>query len=336
MCARRVRSGFTLIELLVVIAIITLLMALILPAVQKVREAANRMKCGNNLKQVGLALHNHENSYGVYPPGGYYPPNVTAVSWSAQARLLPFIEQDNLYSTIDFKLPYNVQPLVTRQRVSLYGCPSDGNIRERPDGAVTHFPISYGVNLGTWFVWDPVAGTSGDGAFTINNKLEHGTIAPRDFYDGMSNTIGLAEVKAYTPYLRDSGNPSGPNAPLPTDPAAIAGFGGNFKQDSGHTEWVDARVHQTAFTATFTPNTFVPYVSGGMLFDIDFNSSREGSTINRPTYAVVTSRSWHPNGVNVLLMDGSVRRISNTVSLPVWQALSTRRGGEFIDAGSVD
>ena len=78
------------------------------------------------------------------------------------------------------------------------------------------------------------------------------------FIDGTSNTIGFAEVKAYTPYLRNGGNPAAPNTPPPTDPAVVAAFGGEFKADSGHTEWVDARVHQTGVTTCFPPNTKVP------------------------------------------------------------------------------
>jgi prepilin-type processing-associated H-X9-DG protein len=93
---------------------------------------------------------------------------------------------------------------------------------------------------------------------------------------------------------------------------------------------VDARVHQTGFTTVFPPNTRVPYTSGGVLYDIDFNSSREGETINRMTYAAVTARSWHPNLVNALFVDGSVRSITNGISQATWRALGTRNGGEAV------
>jgi prepilin-type processing-associated H-X9-DG protein len=153
---------------------------------------------------------------------------------------------------------------------------------------------------------------------------------PAAFIDGLSNTIGLAEVKAFTPYLRDGGMPATWSGAPPTDPTVIAGFGGSFKTDSGHTEWVDARVHQTGFTTTFAPNTVVPYSTGGVAYDIDFNASREGKTTNRLTFAAVTSRSHHSGLVNVLLMDGSVRSVNSSISLPVWRALGTRAGGEVV------
>lgn len=327
MCNQRSR-GFTLIELLVVIAIIAVLIGLLLPAVQKVRDAAARAKCQNNLKQLGLAIHNYEGANGCFPSSGTYPTATVAVSFSMQALILPHIEQANLQNLINFSLPYSAQPLVTQQRVPTFICPAEVNARERVDGALTHYPCNYAGNQGSWFVYDPVTGMGGDGALPVN-----GRVTPADMIDGTSNTLGMAEVKAYTPYLRDGGTPNGLGVAAPSSTAQVTGYGGSFKTDSGHTEWVDARVHQTGFTTVFTPNTKVIFNSGGTNYDIDFNSSREGSTTNRQTYAAVTARSYHGGGlVNTLRMDGSVRPVSNNIALTTWRALGSRNGGEvFVD-----
>src|SRR5262245_40746217 len=121
------RRAFTLIELLVVIAIIAILIGLLLHAVQKVRASAARIKCDNNFMQIGLVMHKYEIAKGNIPPIGYFPVGGPNVTWSALARLLPYVEQDNLYKSINFDAPYSTQPNVSSMRVPILFCPSDNN-----------------------------------------------------------------------------------------------------------------------------------------------------------------------------------------------------------------
>lgn len=320
---RKHRAGFTLVELLVVIAIIGILIGLLLPAVQAARHAARRASCANNLRQMGLALHNYHDTLQRLPAAGMYSQSMPTDDWSVHARLLPFLEQSNLADLVDWTLPYSSQPSVTQFSVPSYFCPTDPNGFVRPDGAINHFPTTYGGNLGTWLVYDPNHDLAGEGMIVPNSKLSMSQV-----YDGLSNTIAFAEVKAYTPYLRDSGNPNGLDQPIPSAPEEIAMFGGNFKTNSGHTEWVDGRVHQSGFTATFPPNTLVAYEHDGQTYDVDFNSSREGKTTDRTTYAAVTSRSYHPGGVQATFGDGSTRFISESINAHTWRSLASRSGGE--------
>jgi prepilin-type N-terminal cleavage/methylation domain-containing protein len=320
------RKAFSLVEMLVVIAIIGVLIALLLPAIQAAREAARRMSCLNNLKQIGIALHNYHDSQKQFPPSATLPRGSTFNSWSVQARLLPYLEAENLENLIDWDLGYNSQPAVTQVRVPTYLCPSEIDDRERPDGALTHYPLNYGVNLGTWFVFDPTTQQGGDGLVYPNSRTKMANVS-----DGTSHTIAFAEVKAWSPYLRDGGNPNAAGAPIPNTPSDVVALGGSFKSDSGHTEWVDARVQQSGITGTFPPNTVVAHLVDGTTFDVDFTSSREGKTTDQLTYAVVTSRSYHPGGVHVVLVDGSARFVDEDVALVTWRALATRDGDEVVD-----
>ncbi len=321
------RTGFTLIELLVVIAIIAVLIALLLPAVQQAREAARRSQCKNNMKQIGLALHNYLDAMSVFPPSICFGVANTGVSWSMQARILPYLDAANLQNLINFGTAYSAQPLVTQVRVPTFMCPSEVNDKARVGvaPAVTHYPLNYAVNRGTWFVWDPATLTTGNGAFGVNTRY-----TSADFMDGMSNTIGLSEVKAYQPHLRGGSGPLTQNAPQPASPSVVIGYGGTLSQN-GHTEWVDGKIHETCFTTTFGPNPDMLVNISGVDYDIDYVSATEQAlTSTSNSYAAVSSRSYHVGIVNTLLMDGSVRSISENISLSTWQALSTRKGGEIV------
>lgn len=315
------RRGFTLIELLVVIAIIGILLALLLPAVQMAREAARRTQCKNNLKQIGIALHNYHDAHRRFPMSFVVDYSSPGGEWSVHARILPFIEQSNVYALADLKKAYGdpANAGIAAQRIVTYLCPSDpGDVPRFKGDKRVHYPITYAFNGGSWFFWDNQSGRAGRGAFVPNKSTRF-----RDFLDGTSNVLAFSEVKAFTPYLRDGGA-AGPTPPPPT---AITTLGGNFKTTTGHTEWVDGRVHQTGFTTTYPPNTHVPHVVDGEEYDVDFTSCREEKNCTGPTYAAVTSRSYHPGVVNSLLMDGSVRSFSETMHAATWWNLGDRDDG---------
>ncbi|MDB5336519.1 MAG: putative major pilin subunit [Planctomycetaceae bacterium] len=326
--SRTRRSAFTLIELLVVIAIIAVLIGLLLPAVQQAREAARRSQCKNNLKQMGLALHNYLDALSVFPPANCYGVGNSTASWSMQSRILPYLDAANLQKLIDFSQAYSVQPLVTATRIPVFLCPSEVNDKPKisTTGGANHYPFSYAANRGTWFVWDPATQLAGNGAFGVNTRF-----TTANFSDGLSNTIGLSEIKTFQPNLRLGSGPITANSPIPASPSVVVGYGGTFSA-TGHTEWVDGKVHETSFTTTFTPNADVMYNNGGTLVDVDYVSATEkapGASTD-VTNAAVTSRSYHVGLVNSLLMDGSVRSVSENISLTIWQALSTRQGGEVV------
>jgi prepilin-type N-terminal cleavage/methylation domain-containing protein len=319
------KLGFTLIELLVVIAIIAILIGLLLPAVQKVREAASRTKCQNNLHQLSLAFHGYADAYGNFPPVCTISTTTTSSSYSALALTLPYIEQANLQNLINFSQPWSTQVSAATNKVPVFACPSEVNYTFNASGSPPSWPTNYAVNCGTWFIFNPSTGAVGDGAFAVNLLTKFS-----DIVDGTSNTLMMAEVKAYQPDLINAGTPNTPNVPPPTNPSALAGYGGTFNPTFGHTEWLNGIILQTGVTTTFTPNTLCPYVTNGQTYDVDFTSSILGQNLTNATYVSFESRSYHTAVVNVALMDGSVRTVPNTINLTTWQALGTRAGGEVI------
>ena len=335
---RTARRGFTLIELLVVIAIIAILTALLLPAVQQAREAARRTACKNNLKQIGLAVHNYLAAVKRFPPSYCAVPGVTTTvggQWSIHARVLPYLEQANLQNLINWNLAYSTQLNVAITRVPTYLCPSEINdvVRVTSSGTPRDYPACYAFNMGTWKVWDPNNGSIGDGSFHPNSGF-----TTAHFRDGTSNTLMAAEVRAYTPYLRNTNQDPGPTPP--TSRSFATGFtpsaaddlnmGPDLMQNTGHTEWADGLSQQSGMTTTFTPNSIIPYQTGGATYDIDYISWREGTHATRVAYGAITARSYHPGIVHVLLMDGSSRSVSENINGTVWRALGTRDGKETI------
>ena len=349
------RPGFTLVELLVVIAIIGTLVGLLLPAVQSAREAARRSACSNNVRQLAIATHNYQSARGTFPPSMLHTPGTTFTSnngsWSIHGRILPYLEEGaaavkvNLEQAWDDGFsPENLTRnwgTVKDARIGPFFCPSETNLffrtKTRSGAEVPYvFPHTYGFNFGTWFVYDPATGQGGDGSFHPNSNF-----TPAKFTDGLSKTFCIAEVKAFTPYVRNTSDPSGsyPAQSPPSDAAAVVGLatgmsagdtklGATTNDNTGHTEWPDGRVHHSGFTAVFPPNTRVPFTRNGQEYDIDYNSRQEGNSVTVKTFAAITARSYHNGTVNTARLDGSVHAVSDGMDPSVWRALSTRAGGE--------
>jgi prepilin-type N-terminal cleavage/methylation domain-containing protein len=338
------REAFTLIELLVVIAIIGILIALLLPAVQKVREAANRLKCSNNLKQLSLAVHNYESNFNTLPPGaGPLPTHDN--DWaddsrpSVQALLLPYIEQSNKYNQFDFTWEINssVQNRAARaQDVAIYLCPSDPSTAAfseagapAPDGRSNYFgnagASAYSGNLD--------AATAGLFNFESNEKVFNKggvliSVRIAEITDGTSNTAMFAEVK------RGNSAGSGPRVDLwdaryfgfsgdDAVPSSTCNTAGNSLRYSG------LKYYRNLMTTSVYTHTMPPNSSGGDCIDLNARAGDGGAAF---LAAHIAARSFHTGGVNVACADGSVRFIHNAIDPITWRALGTRGGGEAVNA----
>jgi prepilin-type N-terminal cleavage/methylation domain-containing protein/prepilin-type processing-associated H-X9-DG protein len=327
-CPGRPGRGFTLIEVLVVITVIGLLIALLLPAVQAAREAARRLQCQNNLKQIGLALANYEASKGCYPfgAGGGGPPGADPGSvsrWSAHSQLLPELERGAVFNALNFALvpwgheptlsPPNLTALATR--IAVFLCPSDSDeIAESYNLAHNNYRACagtrpYNVRLGT-----PDNRGVNDGVFWYQSSVR-----PARIRDGTGQTAMFSE--------RCLGDSAQPDAKadyylgLPT-PDACAGTGpvsapryAAAHEWSGQ-RWGDGNVYYTRYHHIAGPN------------QVSCNFANNDLTGE----AVVSATSRHPGGVNLLLGDGSVRFVRDTVAPPVWRSLGTIAGGEAVSA----
>jgi prepilin-type N-terminal cleavage/methylation domain-containing protein/prepilin-type processing-associated H-X9-DG protein len=342
----RNRSAFTLIELLVVIAIIAILIGLLLPAVQKVRESASRMKCENNLKQLGLGCHNYHDVYHNFPygkgksyQGSPLVPGVPVYPrWSELALLLPYIEQGNLYNSIDFNYPpetpgmggvVNFMPAyqnparqnatACRTAVSIFICPSDPAVQpaDWPGQA------NYLGNMGTTYMCDvseKLASTLDPSATADGIFYYLSSVKMTDITDGTSNTAMFSEK------LRGQGNPN-PRTDMFVMPVATT-MAQAFSQceslnpttatpltsKQGYS-WVMGEMCCTTYNHMALPNTNTCASTGF-----------PGSMANMAM--VVPPSSLHTNGVNILLCDGSVHFVTNGISLTTWRALGSRNGGE--------
>jgi prepilin-type N-terminal cleavage/methylation domain-containing protein/prepilin-type processing-associated H-X9-DG protein len=339
-----VGRGFTLIELLVVIAIIAVLIALLLPAVQAAREAARRVQCTNNLKQLGLGFLNYETAIGALPMSmaltGSGTTTTSFTGWSAQARILPYLEQVNLFHAANLGIskeePANAT--VIAMNIGLFICPSEINPSVSTHDYGMAGVINYGVSQGDWFVWGGFRGPQNRSAFGPNRSRRLS-----EFVDGLSNTLFAAEVKVRQassncrhitlPSVYDPNAIPDPNAnPFVVAPEYDDGGCVTQNQSEFHTEWSDGNVHAAGFTTAWPPNKAIIGVSFYRGFDLDLNGRNEEE--GGPTFAAITSRSYHPGGVNALLGDGSVRFVKSSVAGTVWRGLGTVAGGEIVGDGA--
>jgi prepilin-type N-terminal cleavage/methylation domain-containing protein/prepilin-type processing-associated H-X9-DG protein len=315
------RPAFTLIELLVVIAIIAVLIGLLLPAVQKVREAAARLKCQNNLKQIGLALHNYEGSYGHFPASHWRkvwesdPTNPQGhFRWSCLAQLTPYLEQTAVYNALDLTVPLygggTIQPQAVpfpqnRPALSViipaFLCPSDEFRFVKPDQGPSNYVACVGSNR------DGDAAV-GDGLFFQNSKVKVAEVA-----DGTSNTAAFSESLL------------GPGGPAQTGA-------------TGDERVLYKNVTATVNEANCAASTTLVTDRGALWADGAYNcglynhvpppNSPMMDCVRHSNPAWKAARSRHAGGVNLLRGDGSVGFVRDTVAPAAWQALGTRAGGE--------
>ncbi|MCI0461009.1 MAG: DUF1559 domain-containing protein [Gemmataceae bacterium] len=313
----RGRSAFTLIELLVVIAIIAILIGLLLPAVQKVREAAARTDCSNNLKQLGLAMHNYEGVYKAFPQGRNQWPKVVSV----HARLLPYIEQANAQKLVklDGTLtdPQNV--VASQTRIGMFLCPSDSASGQIP--GLADFGTSYVACNGTGVTVDTAGNVTGYLTIPTGNGL-FAQVPTRigGILDGLSNTAAFSESLLGDGQVPTSTLPPNPRLVVlqvpggndPTPAACDSGTGTWSGKRGG--QWINGHYGYTLYNHYYPPNPVGKWDCGN-------GSGNKGLS---------TARSNHTGGVNLLLADGSVRFVSDSVSFAVWRALATRAGGDLV------
>lgn len=334
----RNNRAFTLVELLVVIAIIGILIALLLPAVQAAREAARRMSCTNNMKQIGIAMHNYHDTYKKFPEGGVSGAAVSAMPntsyyVSAYASILPFIEQQALQSVYDFNEPWQDQdPLVPPVVISAYVCPSasitnpfnDTEFEQLAAAAGYNITgngsaVTYLLNKGAHRIWCRRGAVSN----TVAGVFELGGGSSfRDIRDGTSNTmmVGEGPVGDDMEVCQGQGCNGSVVSPMPARICWIV--------PHPHASYIPILTpHISIFGSTLDPMN-KEFVTESFA---DGVSSWTDCTTPAGTDAVTNFGSSHPGGANFMFCDGSVHFLSETIDMATYRGLSTRAGGEAVN-----
>lgn len=313
------RAAFTLIELLVVIAIIAVLIGLLLPAVQKVREAASRMSCSNNVKQLGLALHAFHDVNQAFPRGRTIPNNM---AFSAQARLLPFIEQENAAKLINFNVAYNdpTNLAATATIIKTFICPSDSTSAV-PAGMA---PLSYRVNEGTTVaMWQGPSDTAG-----VNNSLppDNGPFFCNNPYRFADITDGTSNTAAFSEHLIGDFNQS------TSTPRSDVYRPGTYPATADEAVAQCNAADVTNLAIQGVSNVGAPWIQGYHSTSSYWHSGlpNSRSCMFPPSRIMTTAGSNHTGGVTVGMLDGSVKFVSNSISIATWRAIGTRNLGELI------
>jgi prepilin-type N-terminal cleavage/methylation domain-containing protein/prepilin-type processing-associated H-X9-DG protein len=361
----RFRSGFTLIELLVVIAIIAVLIALLLPAVQAAREAARRIQCNNNLKQIGLALHNYLSTNNCFPPGGLTVSNLTGGttringSFSAHTRILPDVEQQGLYNSANFSVACYADTTggiflnssVVTTRVQAFLCPSDNapawvNVSNASLTGIRAAGNNYFASYGSGIEWLATeTGGPPNGVFQVSGSC----YGLQNITDGSSNTIAFGEWRTgtgntavVTPLSDIAFLGSPPAGTTRTTPA-----GGEIMpalNSLGFQAWISqcaqsvvtSRKPYTVILGESWGYAIVGYSLGATLLPPNppYPHCSAGGSETLDAAGMYNMTSFHPGGANILLCDGSVHFLKNSVNMPVVWALGSRAQGEIISSDS--
>lgn len=330
------QQGFTLVELLVVVAIIGVLIGILLPAVQKAIEAANRMQCGSNLRQFGIALHNYHDNHQAFPAGSTEKHRATddiPMMQSVHVQLLPFFEDLNNYNLIDFDKSMIDGDQPWMQHINkTFKCPSNILSQDASD-----LNSNYRANTGSWAKakpWDGVFGPCYATDFLYQHVPWNGckTLSLAQLTDGLSQTVAFSEgcsvLDAYSSDVKEFRNKiyiweGGFGSPPPTnnirdmrdllrsqDLSTSTWF-----NNSGLQGWYDGLFFDTMYNHLLPPN------SPGWFFGF-FNQNE--------WYQAAPASSYHPGGVNTLLCDGSVQFVYDTIDPDIWLAMGTARGRETV------